>query len=192
MEPKEVNYDALLRLGRELLVALGEDPEREGLRETPRRFADAWREFVEYAPGKTETVFETTHADQLVVVSGMRVWSMCEHHLLPFWCDITIGYLTQGRVLGLSKFARLAHQAAHRLQLQERLVEEIAQEVCRLTGTEDVAVLAQGRHLCMEARGIRTPGLMTSSVMLGAFRSRHEARMEFLTLAQPQAGGWRG
>lgn len=178
-----VDYDRLLVLGRDLLVALGEDPDREGLQETPRRWASMWREFVDYAPGKVDTVFESVQADQVVVVSGMRVWSFCEHHLLPFWCDVSIGYLPADHVLGLSKFARIAHHYAHRLQVQERLVSQIADDVVRLTGSPDVAVVARGEHLCMTMRGVRTPARMTSSVMYGVFRDSPSARAEFLALA---------
>lgn len=167
-----------------LLKAIGEDPSRPGLADTPRRFADAWREFIDYDPGRTDTCFASAVADQMVVVSNLRVWSMCEHHLLPFWCDVAVGYICTDTVLGLSKFARIAHQFAHRLQLQEQLTGQIADEVSRLTGSKDVAVLSRGEHLCMTMRGIATPGLMTSSVMRGVFRSDANARAEFLRLAQ--------
>jgi GTP cyclohydrolase I len=179
-----VNYNALLKAGRDLLLAIGEDPDREGLQETPRRFASAWREFMEYDPGAIDTCFESITTDQMVVVSGMRVWGMCEHHLLPFWCDVSIGYIAQNKVLGLSKFARIAHKYAHKLQLQERLCDEIATELCKITGTQNIAVLARGEHLCMTSRGIRTPGIMTSSVMRGVFRTNDSARMEFLSLSR--------
>src|SRR5690348_10514493 len=181
-KPKRIDYPRLLALGRELLFAIGEDPEREGLRETPRRWADAWREFIEYDPGTTETTFASTSIDQIVCVSGLRVWSLCEHHLLPFWCNVSIGYIPDKKVLGLSKFARIAHQCAHRLQLQERLGQQIAEEISLITGTENVAVVLKGEHVCMTARGIRTPGLMTSSVMRGVFRTQSNTRMEFLRL----------
>ena len=177
-----VDHDRLLWLGRETLIALGEDPDRPGLVGTPRRWANMWREFIAYDPGKTETAFESVEVDQMVVVSGMRVWSMCEHHLLPFWADISIAYIAGEKVLGLSKFARIAHQFAHQLQIQERMVQQIADEVCRLTGSADVAVLARGQHLCMIMRGIKTDGLMTTSVMRGLFRET-DARAEFLSLA---------
>jgi GTP cyclohydrolase I len=167
-----------------LLLAIGEDPEREGLRETPRRWADSWREFIEYDPGTTETTFSSLTSDQLVCVSGIRVASLCEHHLLPFWCDVSIGYIPDEKVLGLSKFARIAHQFAHRLQLQEQLGQQIANEITRITGTMNVAVVLKGEHLCMTARGIRTPGRMTSSVMRGVFRTESETRMEFLRLIE--------
>jgi GTP cyclohydrolase I len=176
-----VDHERLLWLGRELLLALGEDPEREGLRDTPKRFANWWREFIEYDPGELETTFESVNTDQLVIVSGMRVWSLCEHHLLPFWCDVAIAYLVQGEVLGLSKFARIANKIAHRLQIQERLVTQIADDVCALTGTEDVAVMARGEHLCMSMRGIQTPAILTSAEMRGKFRQNTELRAEFLS-----------
>jgi GTP cyclohydrolase I len=179
-----VDYPKLLELGRELLVALGENPDREGLQDTPRRWADWWREFIEYDPGKTETTFSAVSTDQVVCVSGMRVFSLCEHHLLPMWCDVSIGYIPAGKVLGLSKFARIAHQFAHQLQIQERLGQQIADEIGRITGSIDVAVVLKGEHLCMSARGIRTPGVMTSSIMRGAFRSDHDLRMEFMQMIQ--------
>src|SRR6266699_1873962 len=183
-QPKQVDYPRLLALGRELLLAIGEDPEREGLRETPRRWADAWREFIEYDPGTTETTFSSVASDPLVCVSGMRVSSLCEHHLLPFWCDVSIGYIPNEKVLGLSKFARIAQQFAHRLQLQEQLGQQIADEITRITGTQNVAVVLKGEHYCMTARGIRSPGRMTSSVMRGVFRTESLTRMEFLRLIE--------
>jgi GTP cyclohydrolase I len=183
-QPKRVDYPRLLALGRELLLAIGEDPEREGLQETPRRWADAWREFIEYDPGTTETTFSSVASNQLVCVSGIRVASLCEHHLLPFWCEVSIGYIPNDKVLGLSKFARIAHQFAHRLQLQERLGQQIADEITRITGTENVAVVLKGEHYCMAARGIRTPGRMTSSVLRAVFRTESQTRMEFLRLIE--------
>ena len=183
-KPKRVDYPRLLALGRELLLAIGEDPDREGLRETPRRWADAWREFIEYDPGTTETTFASVASDQLVCVSGIRVASLCEHHLLPFWSDVSIGYIPNAKVLGLSKFARIAQQFAHRLQLQERLGEQIADEISRITGTQNVAVVLKGEHYCMAVRGIRSPARMTSSVMRGVFRTESQIRMEFLRLIE--------
>lgn len=187
----EAQMKHLEELAREMLVTLGEDPEREGLKETPRRFAGWWKEFIDYNPGNFDTTFEAIATDQMVVVSGIRVWSLCEHHLLPFYTDIAIGYIAQSKVLGLSKFARIAHNYAHRLQIQERLVDQIAEEVRTLTGSGDVAVIGRGQHLCMTMRGIRTPALMTTSTMHGRFRTIPEVRQEFLTLALgSQAGGW--
>ncbi len=178
------DYEQMKQIGRSLLLAIGENPDRPGLADTPRRFADAWREFIDYQPGNHETTFESVSVDQMVIVKRMRVWSFCEHHLLPFFCDVSIGYITQDRVLGLSKFGRIAQKYAHKLQLQERLVSEIAADVIVLTGSQDVAVLAQGEHLCMTMRGIKMPSVMISSSMNGKFRTIPEARAEFLELVK--------
>lgn len=181
-----VDYESLLVIGRQLLIALGEDPDRPGLRDTPRRFADMWREFIEYQPGTLSTVFESVATDQLVIVSGMRVWSMCEHHMLPFWCDISIGYIARDSVLGLSKFGRIAQLYAHRLQLQEQLIHQIADHVEGVTQSPDVAVIGVGEHLCMTSRGVRSPHRMTSSIMRGVFRESSPARSELLQLLAKQ------
>lgn len=178
-----VDYERLLSLGRDLLLAIGEDPDRPGLQDTPRRWAQWWREFVEYDAGKINTTFESVTTDQMVVVSGMKVWSLCEHHLLPFWCNISVAYIATDRVLGLSKFARIAHKYSHRLQIQEQLTHQIADEIQQVTGSSDVGVIGKGEHLCMTMRGIETPAIMTSSVMRGMFRSDDRARSEFLSLA---------
>lgn len=170
LERGRVDVDRLQRIGRELLVALGEDPDREGLIDTPKRWAKLWREFVEFDPGTLGTSFESVTSDQLVTVSGMRVWSMCEHHLIPFWVDVAIGYIPAGRVLGLSKFARIAHKYGHRLQLQERLTNQIAEAVSVATGSPDVGVVSRGQHLCMLMRGIKTPGTMGSTSFRGRFQ----------------------
>ncbi len=166
-----------------ILDAIGENAGRDGLLDTPRRFADAWAEFIDYEPGRTETTFESAETDQMVVISGIRVWSLCEHHLLPFSSTVSIGYMATDKVLGLSKFGRIAHEAAHRLQLQERMSQQIADRVAELTGSPDVAVVCRGEHLCMSMRGIRTPAIMVSSVARGLFRDVPSARAEFLSLA---------
>jgi GTP cyclohydrolase I len=118
----------------------------------------------------------------MVCVSGIQIFSYCEHHLIPFICDVAIGYIPDEKSLGLSKFARIAHQFAHQLQLQERLGQQIADEVRRITGTAHVMVVLRGEHLCMSARGIRTPGTMTTFVACGAFHEQHVLRGEFLQL----------
>ncbi|MEI6439051.1 MAG: GTP cyclohydrolase I FolE [Alphaproteobacteria bacterium] len=167
----------------ELLVALGEDPTREGILDTPRRVADWWTEFLDYDPGKTGTVFTGTDTDQMVVVSGMRIWSLCEHHLLPFWCDVSIGYIATNKVIGLSKMGRIAHKHAHKLNLQEGLVHGIAEDLAEIVG-QDVAVIATGEHLCMTMRGIQTPHRMTSSSMKGKFKDHAETRAEFMAIVR--------
>lgn len=168
----------------ELLRTIGENPDRAGLKDTPRRVAAFWSEFIDYDPGVTDTTFESISTNHMVIVSPIRVWSLCEHHLLPFWCDVSIGYIPRDKVLGLSKFARIAQQYAHKLQLQEQLVDEIATEVSKVTGSPDVMVIGRGEHLCMVMRGIQTPALMMSSRIMGAFATEDAARAEFLSLVR--------
>lgn len=173
----------LERIGLELIEALGYDPASEGLRDTPNRWARWWQEFLTpEPPARLDSMFDVAESSRLVVVGGMRIWSMCEHHLMPFSVDISIGYVPKGRVLGLSKFARLSLQLAHRLQLQERLVSEIADATAQLTSSSDVAVLACGRHLCMEARGVKMPAVTTSLVTRGSFDTDPSLRAEFIAL----------
>jgi GTP cyclohydrolase IA len=179
-----MNTDKIEKLISELIVEIGEDPKREGLIDTPRRVAKFWKEFIDYDAGKTATIFSSDNTDQLVVVSGMRVWSLCEHHLMPFWCDISIGYIANGQVIGLSKLARIAHKHAHKLQIQERLVSDISNEIKEVTTSNDVAVISSGEHTCMTMRGIKTTGLMKSSAMSGMFLDNPHLRAEFMAIAK--------
>lgn len=178
----QIDTPAVETAVRNLLLAIGENPDREGLQDTPARVARFWQEFMGYDAGNTGSAFTTTEADQMVVVSGMRVYSLCEHHLLPFYADVSIAYIPNGRVLGLSKFARVAHQFAHRLQLQERLAQQIADEIIDLSGSDSVAVVVSGVHMCMVMRGVKTDGRMTTSVVRGAFSQNPDTRKEFLSL----------
>jgi GTP cyclohydrolase I len=164
-----------------LLKSIGEDPTREGLVDTPARVASFWKEFIDYDPGNIDVTFESVQVDQMVAVTGIRVWSLCEHHLLPFWCDLSIGYLTTGSVIGLSKMARIAHKHAHKLQIQERMVDQIAKELQELV-SDDVAVIGKGFHMCMAMRGIKTPATMVTSAMRGRFLTKPEVRAEFMEL----------
>ncbi|MDJ1134774.1 GTP cyclohydrolase I [Streptomyces iconiensis] len=184
IDGEKVEADPLETLARQLLIEIGEDPDREGLVDTPRRYANWWREFVGHDAGNTDTVFETISGGQLVLVSDIRVWSLCEHHLLPFNCSLTIAYRSQKSLLGLSKFARIAHRHAHKLQVQERLVADIAHEIETVTGSSDVAVIGSGEHLCMTMRGVRTSAVMTSAVFHGVFDEQGPERAEILSLAQ--------
>jgi GTP cyclohydrolase IA len=182
-KPRE--EDPLVGLARQLLKEIGEDPDRDGLRETPARFARWWREFINYEPGSVGTLFESIGTKQLVVVSDIQVWSLCEHHLLPFNCSVTIAYRPADRLLGLSKFARIAHRHAHKLQVQERLVSEIAEDIAVISGAEDVAVIAKGEHLCMSMRGIKAAAQMTSTAYRGAFGEDAGLRAETFDLLRP-------
>lgn len=180
------------RAVRELLLAIGEDPDREGLRDTPERVARFWQEFIGHDAGNADVTFESARADELVAVRGMKLWSLCEHHLLPFSMEVAVGYLAQDRVIGLSKIARIAQRHAHKLQVQERFTNDVAHELATVlfgapvpsSAAPDVAVIARGRHLCMEMRGVRTEGEMHTSVMLGKFRTVPALRSEFLALVE--------
>jgi GTP cyclohydrolase IA len=150
------------RLYRELLLALGQDADREGLCNTPRRVATFWQDFLSYEPGYVDTLFVEEHgSQQFVLVTGIETWSMCEHHLLPIHLRVDIGYVPAGAVLGLSKLVRITEMYARGLQLQERLVEQVANELTKVTGSEDVAVVAAGHHLCMSMRGVRAADART-------------------------------
>lgn len=179
---RHLSEDAIAGAVKTLLLALGEDPRSEALRGTPVRVARFWKEFLGYDPGNTATTFEAIRTDQMVAVTGVEVWSLCEHHLLPFSSRLSIGYLARDRVVGLSKMARMAHANAHRLQLQERLVEGVAGDLADVLGHDDVAVFGEGEHLCMVMRGIQTPGTMHTSVLRGAFRENPDTRAEFMDL----------
>jgi GTP cyclohydrolase I len=181
-------------LVRGLLAAVDPDPLRVGLTETPDRVTRAWLEFLSPATNRLDTAFEAVQTDQLIVLQGHRVWSMCEHHLLPFWCDLTIGYLPEAHVLGVSKLARIANLYAARLQLQERLVHDIGQHVARATVpptalvvNPHVAVLGRGEHLCMTMRGVRSGAHLVTSYLTGHFRDNAALRAEFFALANGHA-----
>lgn len=178
-----VDRDRIERIGKDLMEALGYAADEPSTKDTPKRWAKWWDEFLNYRDPKLVTTFAAEQIDQLVVVSGIRVWSLCEHHLLPFYCDVAMGYIVNDRALGLSKLGRIAHFNAHTLQVQERLVAQIADQLADATKSESVAVVARGEHLCMTMRGIKTPSVMTSSSMRGLFRTDAAARSEFLRLA---------
>lgn len=167
---------------RMLLIALGEDIETERLRDTDKRVARFWIEHLTDQPFEA-TTFEPPRKNQLVAVAGVRVWSLCEHHLLPFYCDLAIGYVVKDKMIGLSKLARIAHQHARALQVQERLVAEIADNVRAVVETDDVAVIGSGVHLCAVMRGVKADGMvMTTSNLNGCFLTEDAARTEFFNI----------
>ena len=177
----------LEEIARNLLQEIGEDPSRDGLVDTPRRFANWWSEFASYEPGELDTTFEAKGANEIIVVSGIHVWSICEHHLLPFSCSISVGYRAEGQIIGISKLARIAQKYAHRLQVQERLVAQIADEVSTILGVPDVAAIGAGEHLCMTMRGIRTPATAKTTAFRGAFAESAESRAELMRLIELDA-----
>nr|WP_300307944.1 GTP cyclohydrolase I FolE [Halomonas sp.] len=179
--------DSLANHYRNIIKELGEDPDREGLVDTPRRAAKAMQ-FLNR--GYTQSLEEivngavfSSETDEMVLVKDIELYSMCEHHLLPFIGKCHIAYLPNGKVLGLSKFARIVDMYARRMQIQENLTKQIADAVQSVTGARGVAVVIEARHLCMMMRGVeKQNSSMTSSVMLGSFRDKASTRQEFLTL----------
>lgn len=175
---------------RRLLISLGEDPDRAGLVETPSRVAKAWKHWASgYAqdPAECLKVFEdgAEQYNELIVVRNIPVYSHCEHHLAPFFGSATIGYVPNGKIVGLSKLTRLVDCFAHRLQVQERLTIQIANALMTHLEPQAVGVVIRCRHLCMESRGIRTQGEETvTSSMLGALQPNQALRAEFFALAR--------
>lgn len=168
----------------QLLAAIGEGPGREGLSDTPARVAAWWRSFFSPEPAIPTCFTEQHLSGQLVVISGMSVWSLCEHHLLPMNLDVAVGYLPVGEVVGLSKFGRIAQHYAGRLQVQERFTRQVADEIAVGIGSNDVAVAVCGTHLCMSARGVRMEAARTTTVQAsGRFESNPVLSQQFLALA---------
>lgn len=180
-------YESLVPHYQAIIKNLGENPQREGLIDTPVRAAKAM-EFLtqgyrqDLATLVNGAVF-TSETDELVIVKDIELYSICEHHLLPFIGKCHIGYLPKGKVLGLSKFARITDMFAQRLQIQELLTKQIAEAVQEVTGAAGVAVVVEARHLCMMMRGVeKQNSMMRTSVMLGQLRESATTRQEFLKL----------
>lgn len=177
-------------LVRELIAEIGEDPEREGLAKTPERVARALAHLVRGYSQTTEevvngAVFESGGANNMVIVRDIDVYSLCEHHMMPFFGHCHVGYIPRGRVLGVSKIARLVDCFAARLQIQERLTSQIARAVRDATGAEGVGVVMECEHLCMQMRGVsKQNSKMATSEVLGSFHDDAATRAEFLSLAK--------
>ena len=172
---------------RQIIRTTGEDLDREGLVDTPKRAAAA---FDYLTKGYSQTVAEvvgravfTSDTDEMVVVKNIELYSLCEHHMLPFLGKCHVGYLPDGKILGLSKVARIVDLFARRLQIQEELTRQVATAIQELLGTVGVGVVIEARHLCMMMRGVEKQNSeMTTSCMLGEFRSNGQTRSEFLSL----------
>jgi GTP cyclohydrolase IA len=182
-----MNIERVSELVRQLLIEMGEDPTREGLLKTPQRVAKAY-EFLtagyrmDVADVVNEAVFES-ESNNMIVLRNVEVYSLCEHHMLPFFGKCHIGYIAQSKVLGVSKLARIADYHARRLQTQERLTAAIAREIMKAVDAEGVGVVMECRHLCMMMRGVeKQNSLMTTSSVLGSFHSDQSTRAEFLSL----------
>jgi GTP cyclohydrolase I len=182
-----VKEKALLNLEgtiRSMLSQLGEDIFRPGLRETPTRVAKMYRELLT-PQDFTFTTFDADGYDEMIVESNIEFFSLCEHHLVPFFGSVTIGYIPKGKVCGLSKLSRAVESFARRLQMQERMTSEIAQFLQTQLDPVGVGVIIHARHLCQEMRGVKKRNLITTtSAMLGAMRDNASARAEFLSLTK--------
>jgi len=174
------------RAVREILAAVGEDPDREGLRETPGRVARMYAELfsgLHDEPRQHLQKFFTEKYDEIVLVRDISFNSMCEHHLLPFLGKTHIGYIPSGKVIGLSKLARVVESIARRPQVQERMTEEIANLLVNELDAKGVAVVVEATHTCMTIRGVRKPGsVCVTSAMKGLFRTNQSSRSEIMQL----------
>jgi len=181
--------DRLEALYRDMLLEIGEDPEREGLQRTPQRAARALRDFTRGYTQDVEAVLNSAifseEYEDMVIVRDIEMYSLCEHHLVPFFGHASVGYLPQGKILGLSKIARLVEMFSRRLQVQERLTHEIAHAIQEAIQPRGVAVVVEARHLCMMSRGVeKQQSSMITSCVLGAFRQDRATRQEFMDLLQ--------
>ena len=180
-------FDQLEKITRNLIETIGEDPSREGLLKTPKRVAKSWEYFSEgYRTDLDNIINEAIfHEDcsEMVVVRDIEFFSMCEHHMIPFFGRAHVGYLPNGKVIGLSKIPRIVDMFSRRLQLQERLTSQIANTLEDVLKPIGVAVVMEGRHLCMQMRGVEKQNSYAStSAMLGQFRKSAETRAEFLSI----------
>ena len=172
-------------LVKEWLIKVGEDPEREGLKDTPERVENAWQFLTEgYTHNVDEIInnaFFEVKENHMIVVRDIEIYSLCEHHMLPFFGKCHIGYIPKGKVLGVSKLARIADLFARRLQIQERLTNQIADTIMQQLEPWGVGVVIEAKHLCMMMRGVQKQNSnMITSAMLGSFRKYEATRNEFL------------
>ncbi len=188
-EPEGAATESIADLIRRMIVLLGEDPGREGLRRTPERFEKALRFLTSGYRQDPETILNgatfSVCYDEMVVVKDIELYSLCEHHLLPFFGRCHVAYIPSKKVIGLSKVARLVNMYARRLQIQERLTNQIAKAIEQKLNPEGVGVIIEARHLCMVMRGVeKQQSSAVTSAMLGAFRENKQTRDEFLALVR--------
>ena len=170
----------------DILVEMGEDPSREGLLDTPKRVEKSLR-FLTRGYGQTQEVvngalFEA-ESDDMVIVRDIEFFSLCEHHMLPFFGKCHVGYIPKGKIIGVSKVARIVDMFARRLQVQERLTKQVSEALMKILGAEGVGVVVEAQHLCMQMRGVeKQHSVMTTSSMVGSFRRELATRNEFTRL----------
>ena len=182
-----MNQKRVEELIRELLIEIGEDPDREGLIRTPERYAKAMEFLTKGYSEEPDKIINnaifSSEANNMIICRDIEVYSLCEHHMLPFFGRCHVGYVAKDKVLGVSKIARIVEMYARRLQIQERLTKQIAEEIKRAVDAEGVGVVMECQHLCMMMRGVeKQNSLMTTSSVLGTFRKNLATREEFLNL----------
>src|SRR6266851_8883605 len=194
LESQSLGSTSLQELTREMLVRLGEDPERVGLQHTPERMERSMLYLTKgYQENPEDTLlgamFDVAY-DEMVIVKDIEMFSLCEHHLLPFFGKVHVAYIPNGKVIGLSKVPRLIELFSRRLQIQERLTTQIAETIQRVIEPQGVAVVIEARHLCMMMRGVeKQHSAAVTSSMLGCFRNEQETRQEFLSLIRQRSNG---
>lgn len=168
-----MDKERVKKLVRELIIELGEDPTREGLRKTPERIADMYQEIFGGYDTNSQLSIQFSEDSDVVIAKDIQFYSMCEHHMLPFFGKIHIAYSPNGRVFGISKLVRLVEKYSQRLQIQERLTKNIADELFA-QGVKGVAVIAEAEHLCMKMRGVRNDVMMTTVAFRGIYEKKEE------------------
>ena len=181
-------------LMKEILVRLGEDPDREGLQNTPSRVHKAYefltRGYSDDPEAMLKKALFTVTYDEMVIVKDVEMFSLCEHHMLPFFGKVHVAYIPNGKVIGLSKIPRLIETFSRRLQIQERLTTQIAETIQKVIQPQGVGVVIEARHLCMMMRGVeKQHSAAVTSSMLGCFRDEQETRTEFLSLIRQRPNG---
>jgi GTP cyclohydrolase I len=194
IEPTTLTSASFEDLVRELLVRLGENPQREGLTATPERVRKAWQFLTKGYQEDPEALLKaalfSVSYDEMVIVKDIEMFSLCEHHMLPFFGKVHVAYIPNGRVIGLSKIPRLIELFSRRLQIQERLTTQIAETIQKVIEPQGVGVVIEARHLCMMMRGVeKQHSAAVTSSMLGCFRDEEETRAEFLSLIHQRPNG---
>jgi GTP cyclohydrolase IA len=193
-EPTTLTSASFEELMREILIRLGEDPAREGLQRTPVRVHKAFefltKGYKEDAEALLKKALFTVSYDEMVIVKDVEMFSLCEHHMLPFFGKVHVAYIPKGKVIGLSKIPRLIEIFSRRLQIQERLTTQIAETIQKTIDPQGVGVVIEARHLCMMMRGVeKQHSAAVTSSMLGCFREEQETRNEFLSLIHQRPNG---
>jgi GTP cyclohydrolase I len=194
VETNTVTSASFEDLVREMIVRLGEDPDREGLTRTPERVHRAYEHltkgYKEDPQAMLKEALFTVNYDEMVIVKDVEMFSLCEHHMLPFFGKVHVAYIPNGKVIGLSKIPRLIEIFSRRLQIQERLTTQIAETIQQAIQPQGVGVVIEARHLCMMMRGVeKQHSAAVTSSMLGCFRDEQETRSEFLSLIRARANG---